>query len=199
MNRRNFVTGLLSVPVVGCTLIGALPPNKGVKAPKTVHNEPPTRQLLAVFQTQREADAVHRAMNSPVNIRCIGMGAAIYGYGADFIILDELVTDCTLPRERAYLEEAIRPRLKPAGRFEVYHQRGPVDFDGGSQCGISGDIAGKRAATRFRKAASELSYADRAHAKAMNILYLVESMGFRAVYDTFSAFMRIGRTILAKS
>jgi len=112
MNRRGFLVGAFLAPIG--TFIA-------VKYQLVLPWRP--KSFLYVVPTSKQAYALYNELGRPKNVKVIPAGAAICGYGADLIIMDEnwreWQHDSYVRKERLddWFNSTIRTRLYPGGRI----------------------------------------------------------------------------------
>lgn len=190
LSRRHFVTGLLSVPVTGIAVAKVPEFTKNVKsAPTSIVSDPtPRKHMLLVCERYDKAVAIHRAMGNPINVRPMGIGSSVCGYGGDLIVVDDL--PILYGRDLDWWNQGVLTRRKLNGQIAKYKQEAPVAFDFDRKCGIPGSwdsptYGRTRLATRFEKSAKLISTPDKIRAKADQILQFAKAChGWVPKYDT---------------
>ena len=156
MKRRTFMQGAaalatasLSYPVLGYPALSAeLPSDKVTKATPDPYLHVRKKQFLFVVKKYNDALAIYRAMGSPRNAKVVSMGAAICGYGANFVIMDDVCE----PQKHSVVErklvtdwynQTVRTRLMPGGEMHSVSFMAPKNFNYDRHSGIEASFQKK--------------------------------------------------------
>ena len=191
INRRRFVTGLLSVPVGVAAAIHA-PAVLGesifkpLKAGLKYHSADWQRKsMILCCSTLDKAVAIHNAMKNPTNVFPVAIGQMLAGRGADLIVLDDFPS--LTRRGRDWWNNSLVTRLTPDGAVVNHNTLPAQSFDFDRLSGVEsvwvGTAGQKRIATRFQKPASEIRDRDIITAKAVQILYFAKK--YHGFYPEF--------------